>query len=168
MKRSTTVSFLLALLLLDACVGNKSEVTTFILVRHAEKANDGTEDPDLTYEGAARARRLAFMLKDTPLAAVYSTNFRRTKNTAAHVAEVKDLQVLSYEPHKPDVISEMINKHKGGTVLLVGHTNNIPWTANLLLGKEVYDDYEESEYGILLIVSVGKTNEGTVATRLNY
>jgi len=169
MKTKNASWFLLVVFLLaGACEQNKSEVTTFILVRHGEKGDDGTEDPDLTGEGDARARRLAFMLKDTPLQAIYSTDFRRTRNTARPIAEVKNLEVQLYEAHKPDVIAKMVWQHKGGTVLLTGHSNNIPWTANLLLGKEVYKDYAESEYGTLLIVSVGETNEGSVATRLNY
>ncbi|MGC1241330.1 MAG: phosphoglycerate mutase family protein, partial [Chryseosolibacter sp.] len=115
-----------------------------------------------------RALKLAFMLKDTEIDAVYSTNFRRTKNTAKPLAEMKNLEVLPYGPNKPEEILRIVDQHKGKTVVMVGHSNTIPWTANLLLGKKVYDDYKESEYGIMLIVSVGRMNEETVMTRLNY
>ena len=168
MKKPKHSWFLPIVFLLLACDVQTSEVTTFILVRHAEKGNDGTEDPDLTGEGEARARRLAFTLRDTPLQAIYSTNFRRTKNTAKPGAEVKNLDVQLYEAYKPELILKMVQDHRGGTVLLVGHSNNIPWTANLLLGRSVFEDYPESEYGTILIVTVGSTNEGSTVTRVNY
>ena len=66
------------------------------------------------------------------------------------------------------MIAEIVEKYRGGTVLIAGHSNNIPRTANLLLGKDLYEDYEEDEYGILLIVSVGKSNKGSSVMRLNF
>ncbi|HET9486563.1 MAG TPA: phosphoglycerate mutase family protein [Chryseosolibacter sp.] len=155
-------------LLSASCGKSDSEVTTFILVRHAEKGNDGTDDPDLRPEGQSRARRLAYMLKDTPLSAIYSTNFKRTRDTVKPISERQKVDVQLYEVNRPEVIAGMVEKHRGGTVLITGHSNNIPWTANLLLGKNVYEDYEEDEYGIMLIVSVGKTNKGSSVTRLNF
>lgn len=151
-----------------ACEEKAGDVTTFILVRHAEKGDDGTEDPALTREGEGRALRLAFMLRDTDIDAIYSTNFRRTKNTAQPLAELQGLEVLPYEPNKPEEILKIVEQHKGKTVLMVGHSNTIPWTANLLLGKKEYDDFKESEYGIMLIVSVGKTNKEGKGMRINY
>lgn len=152
---------------LSSCVDKDPVITTFILIRHAEKADDGTDDPDLKDEGNARAQKLASMLKDTPLTAIYSTRFKRTRNTVNPIAEIKGLEIGTYEAHKPEVIEKMIEQHRGGIVLVGGHTNTTPWTANLLLGKDVYDDYDESEYGIILMVSVLEMGKGTV-TRVNY
>jgi 2,3-bisphosphoglycerate-dependent phosphoglycerate mutase len=169
MKKTEILCLLPILFLLaHACDNDRSEVTTFILVRHAEKGNDGTDDPDLTAEGEARARRLAFMLKDTPLKGIYSTNFRRTRSTAQPIAEVKNLDVKLYEAYQPEVIAKMVQEHRGETVLIAGHSDTIPWTANLLLGKDMFEDYSEGQYGILLIISVGETNDGSTVTRLNY
>jgi hypothetical protein len=65
------------------------------------------------------------------------------------------------------VIEDMVNKHRGGTVLISGHSNTTPWTANLLVGNEVYKDYAESEYGIILIITVTRMGRAAV-TRVNY
>lgn len=167
-KKTASWLFVIAFLVTAGCEEKPGDVTTFILVRHAEKVNDGTDDPDLTSEGQSRAMRLAFMLRDTPLQAIYSTGFRRTQNTAKPIADMKNMEVLPYEADKPEEISKMLQQHKGGIVLMTGHSNNIPWTANLLLGREVFKDYPESQYGTILIVSVGKTNEGSSVVRLNY
>ena len=166
MKRITLA--LLAFHFVSGCAGDSGELTTFILIRHAEKGNDGTEDPDLTKEGISRAGKLSEMLRNTPLAAIYATNYKRTRNTVAPVAKVHDTEVQPYEPFKTEVIEGMLEKHRGGTVLISGHSNTTPWTANLLTGTEDYKDYAESEYGIILIVTVTGVGKGASVTRINY
>ena len=161
------LTLLITLLLFSRC-SPPADQTTIILVRHAEKGNDGTDDPDLTDEGKARAEKLASMLKDTPLAAVYSTNYKRTRNTVTPVASIQNVAVQTYEPFKPDVIETMVARHRGGTVLVAGHTNTTPWTANLLIGDKKYEDYAETEYGIILIVTVADVGKGVSVVRVNY
>lgn len=87
--KSGALSF--ALLLLVACSSFAQQpVTTFILVRHAEKdMTQSTPDPDLSAEGHARARRLALLFEKTEIAAVYSTPFKRTRQTVEPLAAGK-------------------------------------------------------------------------------
>ncbi len=132
----------------------KKTITTFILVRHAEKLKDGTNDPDLSPQGIERANRLAEMLKEIQVDAIYSTNFKRTKNTVLPFAEFKGLEIKSYEALKTEDIERMLQKHKGGTILISGHSNTTPWVANLLTGTEKYTDFDDSDYGNVLIVTV--------------
>ncbi len=147
---------------------NPEPPTTLILLRHAEKDNDGTEDPGLKPEGIARVERLKKMLEQTQIDAIYSTNFKRTRQTVAPLASQRDLAVQLYESFSADDIEEILARHSGGTVLICGHSNNIPWTANLLIGKEEYKDYKDSEYGILLLVSVVKKGTNAKVTRLDF
>lgn len=69
----------------------------FILVRHAEKAEDTGNDPELTTAGSERARRLAKIIGKYRPGAVYSTAFRRTRSTAAPAASLRRLQVQTYD-----------------------------------------------------------------------
>jgi len=62
------------------------QITTVILVRHAEKSSDGSKDPELTDAGNARAIALAKLLKEVKVDAIYSTGFKRTQNTVAPLA----------------------------------------------------------------------------------
>lgn len=151
-----------------ACTGDQTEITTFILLRHAEKGDDGTEDPDLTKEGVKRAERLSALLSEANIKGIYSTNFKRTRNTVVPLAKMKDLEIETFEPFKADEIERMLDEHTGGTVVLSGHTNNIPWTANLLTGMQDFKDFEETQYGTLLIVSVVEKGKVASVTRLEY
>lgn len=152
---------------LAGCDGSEL-LTTFILVRHAEKATDGTDDPDLLPEGVDRAARLTELLKETQIDGIYTTRFKRTRATVTPLAAKKKMDIKSYESFKAEEIENMLQTHKGGTVLIAGHTNNIPWTANLLIGKESYKEYNETEYGIILIVSVAEFGKVAKVIRLNY
>ncbi|HNV30658.1 MAG TPA: phosphoglycerate mutase family protein [Cyclobacteriaceae bacterium] len=146
----------------------QAQPTTFILVRHAEKGNDGTKDPDLTEAGTRRAQLLATMLKKTQVDAIYSTAYKRTRNTVSPLATTKGLSVSGYEAFKTDEIDQILKKHTGGTVVIAGHSNNIPWIANYLTGKETYKDFEDSDYENLLIVTVVEKGKNAKVVWLSY
>lgn len=146
------------------CAG---QTTIFILFRHAEKMQDGTKDPDLSAAGQERATRLAALLKETKVDAIYTTPFRRTTSTVAPLSTAKGITPVNYEAMKPGPIDEMLKKHGGGTILVCGHSNSIPWTANYLTGKKDIADFADDEYGNILIVEVTELGKGKVV-RLVY
>lgn len=121
---------------------------TIYLVRHAEKAKDGTRDPDLTDEGRARAERIANMLKDEKLAAVYSSDYKRTRNTAAPTAKMQGKEITIYNARDlKGLKEELLKKYKKGQkVLVVGHSNTTPFLANLLTKEGKYEQIDESDY----------------------
>jgi len=69
----------------------------FYLVRHAEKVLD-QRDPDLTPAGYKRADDLAARLASVPLSAIYSSDYKRTRQTAAPVATAQDVTITLYDP----------------------------------------------------------------------
>jgi broad specificity phosphatase PhoE len=109
-------------------------MTTFVLVRHAEKTADDPRDPGLTDAGRARAARLAASLADAPLRAVYATAYRRTRDTAGPSAVAHGLQVAVYDAREPaaDFAARLRAAHRAGTVLVVGHSNTVPAIAAAL------------------------------------
>ena len=146
----------------------QSQITTFILVRHAERGEDGTKDPDISEDGKKRANRLAEMLSKTSIAAIYSTTYKRTRNTVAPLASAKGLEVLPYEPLKGESIDKMLLDHAGKTVVISGHSNTIPWTANYLTGNNELKDFADNDYTNFLVVSVLKKGTSTNLTWLTY
>ena len=162
---------ILLLVLLATSLGayGQQTLTTFILTRHAEKGNDGTKDPDLAAAGNERAQLLARMLTETKVDAVYSTNYKRTRNTVTPLAQAKGLTVVGYESFKGDEVDQMISKHFGGTIVIAGHSNDIPWIVNYLTGKkEEYKTFDDTDYNNLIIVTVVEVGKTAKITWLNY
>ena len=144
------------LLLFFSTLSYAQEATTFILVRHAEKASDGTSDPVLTEAGVARANKILSLFEQADIAAIYSTNYQRTKMTVAPLAEAKKIEVTIYDPSKLEKFSHnLIKDNIGGTVIISGHSNTTPTLANFLLGEEKFKQFEDDDYGNLLIITMG-------------
>ena len=160
--------FLAIVLAISVQAFAQSQITTFILVRHAEKGEDGTKDPDISEEGKKRANRLAEMLSKTSITAIYSTAYKRTRNTVAPLAGAKGLEVLHYDPLKGEAIDKMLKDHAGQTVVISGHSNTIPWTANYLTGNNELKDFADNDYTNFLVVSVVKKGTNTNVTWLTY
>lgn len=142
-------------------------VTTYYLIRHAEKdrSDSSNRDPQLTEAGMKRAQNWANILKHVDFDAVYSTNYKRTQQTAQPLADKNQLEVLSYDANK--LFSEDFQKAtRGKTVMVVGHSNTTPQFANAILGEKKYDDLDDSENGGLFIVHVYPN--GTKSSQVLY
>jgi 2,3-bisphosphoglycerate-dependent phosphoglycerate mutase len=151
MKSIALVTLLLVAVLV---VQAQSDITTIILVRHAERAEDGSRNPDISEAGKVRAQALANLFSQTKIDVIYSTAFKRTQNTVAPLAGLKMLAVQDYDPTSPWWVDEMLVKHKGQTVFCVGHSNTVPAMINQLTGKEEYKNFADSDYGNVVIVSL--------------
>jgi phosphohistidine phosphatase SixA len=127
---------------------------------------ESTSDPSLAPEGSERANKLAGLLKEVNVSAIYSTNYKRTKSTVTPVAEAKSIPIQDYKSLKETELDEMIKKYPGGTIL-IGHSNTVPGIVNLLIGKEQYKNLDDSNYGSLFIVSVTERGKASV-TLLTY
>jgi phosphohistidine phosphatase SixA len=134
--------------------GGKGSITTIFMVRHAEKSDDGSEDPPLTPAGAARADGLAYILKHIKLDAIYSTPYLRTKQTALPTAKEKDLELKLYEPGEEGFLKKILQTFPGGAVLIVGHSDTIPKLANELAGRSDFSDLGEAIYDNLFVACV--------------
>lgn len=164
MKKILSMLFLMATL---TSATAQQPITTVILMRHGEKVNDGTDDPGLAPQGLERATRLAELLKNTAVDAIYSSPFQRTRNTIAPLAQAKGLAVQTYDPKKPEEIDVILKQHTGHTIVVCGHSNTTPRMANRLLGKAQFKDFEENEFGNLLVIDVLESGAAKV-TVLNY
>ncbi|MCF4101251.1 histidine phosphatase family protein [Gillisia sp. M10.2A] len=144
-----------------------SGITTYYLIRHAEKdRSDAKEkDPVLNAEGLKRAENWANVLKDIPLDLIYSTNYKRTKATAAPTAKLKLLEIKLYDPKKL-YNSDFKKATKGKNVLVVGHSDTTPAFVNAILGSKKYLDFDDSENGALFIITVNA--DGNTTSQVLY
>lgn len=149
-----------AILILASCTSEPEEKTIFI-VRHAEKQLEG-DDPELAQVGQIRATKLAQILADKEIKHVFSTNYKRTKNTAAPAANAAGLEVQTYDPRNNDELIAQLRELEGN-ILVVGHSNTVGQIANYFVGDgEKYTDLQDTEYEFIYIVTLGKDGESVV------
>ena len=147
--------------------------TTMIFVRHAEKALIPVDDPGLSPEGQRRAEELARQLVDADVVAgidaIYSTDTRRTIETARPVADALGLEIRRYENQEDDepVVDAMVRDNKGRIILVVGHSDTLPVMIAALGASKKVPPIAEMEYDNLYLISIpwfGKTK----TIRLRY
>jgi broad specificity phosphatase PhoE len=162
MKKSLLVLLVLILSLgLKSAIGQSSDVTRIMFIRHAEKMNYSGLDPQLTEEGIVRAEHWAEFFEKANIDAIYSTKTKRTLSTAAPISKITNLDIIIYNAKTVD-INKIAQVNKGKTIVIVGHSNTIPKMVNKLLGEEKYDLIEDDNYGNLFVVTVenGKATSG--------
>ncbi len=137
---------------------------TIYLMRHAEKQIDGTQDPSLTGPGHIRAAALAARLQTVKLEQIYSTNFKRTLETAAPTATAHKLAVTPYSPNALADLAATL-KETPKTTLVVGHSNTTPVVVNFLAGTN-YPLLEDHQYDHLYIVTLKENGE--VSVKIDY
>ena len=130
----------------------KSGKTSVYVVRHAEKdiSDKKNTDPALSEAGKVRAADLTRMLSKQKFAAVFSTNYIRTKATVSELAQKNGLVIEIYDPRKPDVLTHLIKtKYSGKKVLIAGHSNTVLELVEALGGHRPLKELTEEDYDLL-------------------
>lgn len=136
--------------------------TTIVIVRHAEKAQDDPKDPTLSPAGQARAEALASALDAAGVAAVYSTQYKRTALTAEPLAKRLGLSIVQKPiageaaAYAKELAREVLAKEKGKTVLIVGHSNTVPDLVQAFSGATVAP-LSDADYDQIFVVVVPGT-----------
>ena len=136
------------------------------LVRHAERASISgrvPSDTGLSPQGTTRAQHLAQELKDAGIAAIFTTEYKRTQQTAEPLANLLGIRP---EVVPADDLRSLVAKVRAtpGNVLVVGHSNSLPQII-AALGASARVAVPESDYDNLFIVLPGKKAE---LIRLHY
>ena len=125
------------------------------LVRHAEKAADGSDDPPLSEAGKRHAQALAAWFDGKPLAAVYATHLRRTQQTALPVATARDLDLRVLPAgDSARLVQRLRARDCGQPALVVGHSNTVPEIA-AALGAAPFS-IPETEFGWVYMWKAGQ------------
>ena len=128
-----------------------------VIVRHAEKAASGGNDPDLAPAGRARADALARMLKDSGVTTVFASEFKRSQETAAPTA--KSTGVAPTIVPAKDIAALVSKLHQlKGNALVVAHSDTIPNIAKAL-GIDTPIQIPDDDYTELLVVTLGDKPE---------
>lgn len=128
----------------------KDQSVTIYLVRHAEKQTDGTKNPSLTQQGQQRAEKLAQMLKLNNIKRIFSTQYKRTMQTALPLSKQLKIDIEFYDPRKLLLFANDIKTLKEN-ILIVGHSNTTPVLVELLGGKS-FGSIKDNEYDRLYVL----------------
>lgn len=124
--------------------------TVYFLFRHAEKMAE-SPDPGLTEEGQARAENLAAMLKDEGVTRIFSSDYKRTRDTVGPLAAATGIEIEIYDPRDLPGFAEQL-KEMDGVIIISGHSNTTPELTAFLSGYET-KPMEETEYDRLYMVT---------------
>ena len=138
-------------------------VTTVILVRHAEKIIDpSNNDVELSPAGQTRAQEIARMFGDAGINATFATQYKRTQQTVKPLADKLGLQpIVVNSKNTSDLIAQIRAQHSGQTVFIAGHNNTVPEIIAALGGPQ-YPTIPETEYDNLYIVTIYRTGKAKV------
>ena len=164
-----TKQILLATLLFFL-VGNllaEQNITTVLLIRHAEKSKTPPDNPVLTEEGKLRSENLVHVLGSAGIKTIYVSQWTRTHLTAEPIAKhlgIKPEQVDAADSKK--LVDTILTKHAGETVLVVGHSDTVPEMIAALGGPSM-PELGEFEFDNLFVVTVYAPGKASVV-RLKY
>jgi broad specificity phosphatase PhoE len=115
----------IAALALAGCVTAPPPAPPPIWVMRHLNTPAGERDPDLTPEGRRAAAALTGWFRAERPRAIYVSDFRRTRQTAAPLAARLGLTPVVYDPaDTPGLIARV--RATPGPVLIVGHSNTVP------------------------------------------
>jgi broad specificity phosphatase PhoE len=172
MKRASYVAIVLVALSWPSVATAQKLV---YVVRHAERADGGVvatasagsmqapADPLLSPAGTARAQKLAAMLKDAGIKAIFVTEFRRTQDTARPLATklaVTPEQIASNDT--ATLVAKLKAGHANDIVLVVGHSNTIPDIIKAFGGPAVTLGDDEYDNLFVIVPATG------VMTRIRF
>lgn len=124
----------------------KDSITKVFIIRHAEKGDDGSKDPPLSGQGKIRAAALAKTLSKIPVHGIYSTPYKRTRETVEVISAQSGVAIENYNPMDVEAIQSLVLSQKGKTLVLVGHSNTVPLILNKFTQSTVYKNLPENEF----------------------
>ena len=168
MMRARRLRYLAVALCAQACVAAQparvapvtAGTTTIVVVRHAEKSTDDPRDPSLSAAGQERAKALSSALKDAGITDIYTTQYKRTRQTAEPLAQQFGISIVerpinatNSATYATDLAREILTRSAGKSVLVVGHSNTVPDIVKALSGS-VVSPLTDAEYDHIFIVVI--------------
>ena len=134
---------------------DNDKCTSVYLIRHAEKirTDKNERDPLLNKSGLLRAKKWSEIFEKIEINKILSTDTKRTISTVIPTSKEKKIKIELYRPEEINYES-FLEKNKGKKVLIVGHSNTIPETTNILIKNKFYDQIEDNNNSNLYFVNI--------------
>jgi broad specificity phosphatase PhoE len=162
LRRFSRFASLFALVcVLGAAAHAQDSPTVVLVIRHAEKAAEPGDNPGLSEAGVKRAQELVELAEEAGVTAIYTTQYKRAQDTAKPLAARLSIPVTPVEVTRENAASypsklakDVLAKHAGQVVLVIGHSNTVPALVEAFGGKRpaAIDDATEFDRVFVLVV----------------
>jgi 2,3-bisphosphoglycerate-dependent phosphoglycerate mutase len=145
----------------------EASTTLVVVMRHAEKAADGTPDPPLAPAGLERATRLAAIFgagpKGLAIDAIFVTQWQRTGATARPLATRLGVPLITLpDDDVGGLKARILGNYRGRRVLVIGHSDTVGRiVAELARGAES-PPVGEVDYGAAYVIAIPRWSRPTV------
>lgn len=143
---------LLIVLLLFPLAALSQDEGVIILVRHAERGPDASDAALLNAAGEQRAQCLGQTLRDSRITKIYTTDVKRTQQTAEPLAQELHLQLTIVPKSNMDELLRDLRANNKDRVLVVGHADTLPAIIQRLRAGNISS--KEIDYDRIMIVPV--------------
>jgi broad specificity phosphatase PhoE len=157
----------LSVLFATVCAQPASAQEAIYIVRHAERASDDTQSL-LSAEGHARAARLADLLRDAGVTAVFVSEYERTAQTVQPTAARAGLTPTVHKADDtPGLVAAVRALGPKARVLVAGHSDTVP-AILAALGYATPVTIAKGEFDNLFVVVPGPASTPPLVLRLRY
>jgi 2,3-bisphosphoglycerate-dependent phosphoglycerate mutase len=145
----------------------EASTTLVVVMRHAEKAADGTADPPLAPAGLERAARLAAVFGTGPkglaIDAIFVTQWQRTGATAQPLAKRLGVPVVMLQDNDlAGLKARILGDYRGRRVLVIAHSDTVGRIVGELARGAASPAVGEVEYGAAYVVAIPRWSRPTV------
>lgn len=155
MKMKIYLAVMLAIFLGAFAHDSHAQKKTIVLVRHVEKDISATADktdPELSQAGRDRALLMVKAVGKYKPDAIYSTNFKRSRESVKPLAEKRKKDIQIYDASNQQKLVDEVMASKFKKFVIVGHSNTTPALANLFTKKEVFKQVPDTEYSVIWVI----------------
>lgn len=141
--------------------------TIVVIVRHADKVNDATDDPPLSPAGVERAGRLAALLGGGPpgfgIDAIVVSQYQRSAATAQPLVAARGIPVVKLPADDLKTLERRVrNDYRGKRVLIIAHSDTVPELVAALGEVKQVPPIDAGEYGTAYVIAMPRFGRPTV------
>ena len=125
-----------------------SSITTIVLIRHADR--DGENDA-LTQQGLDRADEFVHVAEKLEATTIYHSGANRTELTVTPLATALGITMIE-QADSAATINDILNNHRGETVIVAGHSNTVPQMIELA-GGPALANIQSTEYDNMFVLT---------------
>ena len=112
MRIRILIFLLICCFISETFAGDTNGSYTLYLIRHAEKEQDGSRDPELTDIGVQRSEKLADWFVDKDIDDIWSSDYKRTRDTARPIVSKLGVELIMYDPRELSDLTEELKERR--------------------------------------------------------